>query len=433
MLAGGPGELLVAPVLEGLASGRAALNPSLYATRDFVLVDQRGVGASRPSLDCPEVLAALVGAEDSEAARAAVPSAYAACRDRLTAAGVELSAFDTQNDADDIDMVREALGHEQVVLFGTSYGARLALQVAGRHPEGLAGLVLSSPVPAERNFVADIGSSYDRALRALDEACARRPTCAAFAPDLLEAFEATLAELADQPVEATYTDPVTGQAQQVTIDAASLSAAVHSLFYAPGGPALLPALLSGVAEGDYSALLSTATATGPSSSSVTYGVQASFLCAEEAVETPPSAHVEPDTLAARLLLAASPVLGENLVAVCGAWAVDPAGTETFEQVMTDVPTLVVTGQFDQITPPSYGEEIAAVLTNATYLEVPGVGHSPLLGLGACGLALLLDFAEAPAGDLDTSCVPTGPTFLTPEQVFGPLPAPAPAAAAPARS
>jgi pimeloyl-ACP methyl ester carboxylesterase len=418
MLAGGPGERLVQPVLEGLTAG-AGLNPALHATRDFVLLDQRGVGASRPALECPEVFDALLGATDAASVRALAVPAYAACAARLEAEGVDLSAFDTANDVEDVDMVREALGYEQVHLFGTSYGARLALKVAGAHPEGVASAVLSSPVPGEANFVADVGASYDRVLLALDEACAEDPACAAFAPGLLETFEATLAELEAEPATVEVVDPVTGEVQVTTIDAATLSQVVYSFFYAPGGPAVVPALIAATAEGNFDLLLGSSPAL--TESPYAYGVQASFLCAEEAVDAPPAGVPEPETLAARLLLASNPVVGAGLADVCEVWDVEPEGPETFAPVVTDVPVLVVTGEFDQITPPSYGRAIAEALPDATYVEVPGAGHSPLFNAGICGAQLMLDFVEGPGGELDTSCLPAAITFLSPEQVFGPAP------------
>lgn len=409
MLAGGPGEPLVVPVLQGLAIG-GGLNPALHLERDLVLVDQRGVGASRPALDCPEVFEALTSGTE-------VAPAYGACHGRLEAAGVALSAFDTENAADDVDAVRAALGYEEVHLFGTSYGARLALQVADEHEDGLASLVLSSPVPAEANFVADAGRSFDRALRAVDEACAADAACHAFLPDLLGTLESTLGQLLESPAEETVTDPVTGEEVVAAVTAPALASALFSLFYLPNGPSLVPAVVATASAGDLRTLARGVPT--PSAAPIAYGLQASFLCAEEAVETPPSQAPAPETLAATLLVASSPMLGPGLEAVCDVWEVEPASPDTFEPVSSDVPALVVTGQFDQITPPSYGEAVAAALPNATYVEIPGVGHSPLLNVGVCGAAVLLAFVADPLGDLDTSCLPAGPTFVPPGSPAGP--------------
>ncbi len=417
MLAGGPGELLVTPVLSSLAL-TGGLNPDLHRERDFVLVDQRGVGASRPALDCDEVFAALSGGTDPATLEDEVLAGYQACHDRLVAEGIDLGAFDTRNDVDDIDAVRDALGYEQMHLFGTSYGARLGLQVAGEHASGLASLVLSSPIPAEENFLADAGPSYDRALRAVDAACAADAACDAANPEVLATLERTVAALEIEPALVEVPDPSTGQAAQVPFGGRALAQVVYSLFYSPGGPSAIPALITSVANGDHRVLLAAGEATAITSSPLAYGMQASFLCAEEAVETAPSDQAEPETLAARLFLSYNPVIGSALERICQVWDVEPADAETFEPVTSPVPTLVVTGQFDQITPPQYGEDVARALPNSLYLEIPGVGHSPLLAVGICGFAILDDFIDDPWLVPDTSCIPAAPVFLTIEDLAG---------------
>ena len=53
--------------------------------------------------------------------------AKAACRDRLDAAGINLSAYNSAASAADLNDLRQALGYESWNLYGVSYGARLAL------------------------------------------------------------------------------------------------------------------------------------------------------------------------------------------------------------------------------------------------------------------------------------------------------------------
>jgi pimeloyl-ACP methyl ester carboxylesterase len=413
VLAGGPGERLVEPILRA-AAVVPELAGELAPNRDLVVIDQRGVGLSRPALGCPEVFAALVAPGDpsgdpAAVTRAVVP-AYQACRDRLVGAGVDLSGFTTLNDAEDIDDVRQALGYAQVDLFGTSYGARLALQVARDHAEGLSSLILSSPVPAEQNFLADAGPSFDRALRALDETCALRVSCAEAYPDVLATLEATLERLEANPAQVAVPAP-DGTVRTIQIDGYALASVIYSLFYVMDGPAVMPLLISRAAQGDFSLLLAvTPTLT---EAPVDYGLQASFLCAEEAVHTPPADATGGETLAARLLIETNPFIGPGLEQICAVWDVPPAPALTFEPVVTDVPTLVVTGRFDQITPPEYGQEIATALPNSTYVEIQSQGHSPLLNGGTCGVSLLARFLAAPREQPDTSCAYEPVPFLLP--------------------
>ncbi len=140
----------------------------------------------------------------------------------------------------------------------------------------------------------------------------------------------------------------------------------------------------------------------------------SFNCSEQAPQSS-AREVERRAEALSPLLRdhyvpSSPIVGPAFYDVCEVWDVDPADEALYEPVESDVPTLVVTGEFDQITPPSYGEEVAASLGRATLLEARGQGHSPLLNLGACGIGILEEFLLEPDQPLDDACVRKPITF-----------------------
>jgi pimeloyl-ACP methyl ester carboxylesterase len=304
-----------------------------------------------------------------------------------------------------------------VALFGTSYGARLALQVARHHSDRLDRLVLSSPIPAEANFVHDVGPSFDRALREIDGACRQSPSCASLVPDLLGTLESTLHRLDRQPATVTGIDPQSGLEGTRTVDALTLSSVVYSLFYVPGGPQAVPAVVAAAARGDYGFL-----GIGPPrpegelpEGPISLGMQASFLCAEEAAQRSPAQADPGQTYAARLIVQHSPIVGPGLAGLCAVWPVDPAPPELFTPIDTGVPTLVVTGRFDQITPPAYGRAIAERLPNAVYVQAEAAGHSPLFGAGLCGLVVLDDFLTDDWANVDPACLTDTPA-LPPEPI-----------------
>jgi alpha/beta hydrolase fold len=98
ILAGGPGAALV-----GTGYLPTVLLTTRPGDRDVILLDQRGVGHSRPALDCAPI-------EDL--------ASGLACRDQLTARGVDLSAYTTEENAADVADLGPALGYRQVNLFG---------------------------------------------------------------------------------------------------------------------------------------------------------------------------------------------------------------------------------------------------------------------------------------------------------------------------
>lgn len=409
VLGGGPGEHTLEPLLDVLSSEAPLV--ALTADRDVVLLDQRGMGASEPALECPEYVAAVSAITETPQIRDAAVEGFTACHRRLTEDGIDLSAFDTAANVRDLDVVRRALGYEQVSLFGTSYGARLALQAVRAFPDSIESATLSSPVPAEANFLLGAAASFDRAIAAVDAACSADAACASTYPDVGDTVQQLVERLDAQPVWVGIM-AADGSTVTVAVDGATVATILFGMFYAPDGPASFPYLVAALGDADpvvLSALLSQ-----PAAAAVSYGAQLSFFCAEEAQQRP---DFEPGALGVgQRLVDTNPIAGSMLWDLCAIWDVEPADPQTFEPVDTDVPLLVVTGQFDQITPPSYGETVAGAASNAWYVEVAGVGHSPLFATGPCGVAVLAAFVAAPQDEPDLSCLSEAPRFLLPEDL-----------------
>ena len=130
-LAGGPGQPAL-PFGEFAAKSRAA---GLHG-RDLLVFDQRGTGSSDP-LSCPAF---------ERFSRLSASRVFAACAEQI---GPARGAFTTQESVRDIDAIRQALGYQKLVLYGTSYGTKVALEYAERFPEHTEALVLDSVVPTD--------------------------------------------------------------------------------------------------------------------------------------------------------------------------------------------------------------------------------------------------------------------------------------------
>ncbi len=66
-------------------------------------------------------------------------------------------------------------------------------------------------------------------------------------------------------------------------------------------------------------------------------------------------------------------------------------------------TLIVTGGFDHVTPPSLGRQVDQQLANSVIVEVGPVGHAPLEAIGPCGQQLVTDFLQQPDTRPDDTC------------------------------
>ncbi len=390
LLAGGPGEPLVRETAELVGPGRPLT--ALAARRDLVLLDQRGVGRSRPNLSCDRETTAAPAIFGGDLARV-MARVYGTCAARLRRAGVALGAFDTASNARDLDGVRRALGYTQVNLFGTSYGARLAHQALRGEPAWIRSAVLASPIPAEANFLVDAGASFASAINRSLNLCAADPACAGAYPDLRARLDRSVRGLARQGV-----------------DLSGVAGIVHRLYYSREGVRRVPAALDAIARGRVPAF-AVESGSERTGAPVTDGMTLSVVCAEEA------AYADRGRIARiarrlpplpRALVASDSLLGRPLFGICRRWGVPRADPATFRPVRSDTPALVVTGQLDQITPPRYGRTVAAQLPNARYVDVRGVGHSPVLAGGACAVRVVLRFLDDPAAPLRPApCVRRG--------------------------
>ena len=153
-LAGGPGQAAV-PIAADFAS---ILGPAI-ASRDLLVYDQRGTGGSN-SLTC----AALNRASGS------VVSATRSCSQQL---GPARAFFRTADSVLDIEALRVAGGYEKVVLYGVSYGTKVATAYASAFPTRVESLVLDSVVTPEGPD-AFRRSSLAAVPRVLEEICAGR-------------------------------------------------------------------------------------------------------------------------------------------------------------------------------------------------------------------------------------------------------------------
>jgi len=100
---------------------------------------------------------------------------------------------------------------------------------------------------------------------------------------------------------------------------------------------------------------------------------------------------------------------------CEIWPHGSIDEHYFDPVTSDVPTLVLSGDLDPVTPPGWGDAVAQHLKNARHVTVPATGHG-VIGT-PCGQILIRDFIErGTAAALDVSCVSLvrrPPFFLTP--------------------
>jgi pimeloyl-ACP methyl ester carboxylesterase len=400
-LSGGPGTFILERFGPGVSG---ALARDLTDGRDFILFDQRGVGFSRPSLACHELVDLKYRLIESNPTRdeetdSLVEAAFA-CRDRLAANGINLAAYTTIENAADVNDIRLALGYERFDVWGLSYGTRLALRLAQDFAGAVHALVLESALPASVNQVEDRAANAERAFRVLFDGCAADVACATAYPDLETLFYDLVAELNRNPARFPAQHPRTGEVYDVVLTGNRLiSTLVSALTDAVLIP-FVPLTAVSIQHGDFT-LMSQATSVLTFDDGRSAAMFYSVNCAEEVSRTSPAEvfaaqrNVRPEIAAA---------LNEDArLRICAGWGAARLRPSETRPVVSAVPTLILAGEYDPLTPPAYADVAARTLPNSSRFEFPGIGHD-IQRMSPCAHAMFISFLTDPMAAPDASCI-----------------------------
>jgi pimeloyl-ACP methyl ester carboxylesterase len=96
-------------------------------------------------------------------------------------------------------------------------------------------------------------------------------------------------------------------------------------------------------------------------------------------------------------------IGDALLAQCQVWPKGERPKDFFNALKSDIPTLLISGELDPVTPPRYGETVLQGLRNATHVIAPAQGHINLMR--GCIPKLAGEFMETlKPKELETKCV-----------------------------
>ncbi|GAA1077951.1 alpha/beta fold hydrolase [Kitasatospora arboriphila] len=387
---------------------------------DLIVMAQRGTLHSQPSLACPEIdrfSAAAVGSVyDAPSTGRRLVRAATECRDRLTASGVELSAYNTTENAADFADLRAALGIGRWNVYGYSYGTELALTYLRLHPEGVRSVAIDSVVPPQVVSLPWTWDSAREGIGAIFAACAAQPLCANRYPNLSRTLTEQVRRLEAHPLRLTARPPAGGDPVRVVLDGGALvNLLVANAVKAVDVPAALDELAHGNPERFARAQAAGAT---PVVGEVAHGLTQSVACSEWV-----PGHSESDLLQAGrrafpgwpdTVLAQAPQLPFEHD-VCRAWNVPDRTAVQRVATRSDVPTLLVSGTFDAKTGASWGAYTARTLSRSTTVLIPGIGHW-VVPQSPCAADVLTSFLARPTAP-DTSCVAglaPAPFTITPE-------------------
>ena len=350
-VAGGPGQTAT-------EFSRGFVASPLRADRDIILLDQRGTSRS-PRLDCR-----LPGSDAGPQAYLAPlfqVGTFHACRASLEKIA-DLTRYTTLDAVADLDAFREAMGYDRINLLGASYGTRVILQYLRQAPKHVRAAVMTSATPlAFRNPLFHARGAQE----ALDS------VLAASSPSVAAKLDVIRKRLSSAPALATIVDPTTGKESKVTLSWDAFADALRVMMYSLNTAAGIPALLERAAAGDYAPFASQALSSNRAlRSQLRLGLLMSVVCSEDVPR------IAPDEIARNT---AGTFLGDSRVrqqiAACATWPRASIPASYGQEVVSSIPSLVISGSRDPVTPPRWGELTVRGLSAGRHVIVEG-GHSP---------------------------------------------------------
>ena len=349
ILAGGPGQ--------GASEVISTLYPALrkvHQKRTLVFVDQRGTGKSEP-LDCE--------LPDSDGVEIPVEALQTCVRDLPRSA----SWYQTEYLAADTNWVRQVLGYPSINLYGVSYGTRLGLTIMRQYPTAVRSAVLDGVVPFQKAIGGDFGDGVQRALEQVFIDCAATEDCHKAFPDLRVDYDVVVRNLQESgPKDIAHPHPVTGTRTHTEVSDQVFWGVLQQLLYQGVTTSLIPYAIHNIAEYDDWSTIVGWLGNSPFDG-IPIGLYLSIMCAEDVPKIDFSTAYQMDV---------GVLSTTQLQEMCSIWAVEPASAQTTDWT-SDIPTVLLSGVNDPVTPPEYGDLALSQLRNATHVVVSGTAHNTI--------------------------------------------------------
>ncbi len=390
---GGPGASTLEMYPEYLYPKRSG------GERDLVFVEQRGTRFSDYRLECSytnweESLPEGDDPDDYE-----MIDFLTSCRKELLVKGVNLNAYTTPQIARDFELVRKALGYDEINFYGVSYGTLVGQYLATYFPDSLRTLVLDGVVTLPLDFLNQSLDRFDRVLTQLAESCQQDPECARAYPDLIARFDKLVQQMDADPRTIHIKYPDSLFPSDDTLDGESFYYFFLRMFYYDHSFAFLPYIMEQAEKNNFD-LLEAMTEHTLELNLVQSGMYFSVICSEHK----DFADIQDET--SHLVPAGVDWEGETRQEfrdVCDLWDVKKAPDRLEVMPKSDIPALLMSGQFDPVTPPANGDLVLRSFSNGQHLIDPVGGHGVIFS-DSCTKSILMNFLNKPNKEINAECL-----------------------------
>ena len=398
LITGGPGMSDIDNFVPDLFGDLGGL---FLNNRDIVIIELRGLKYSKPNLMLPEIDNLQLYLADKNLSTEhtidlymdSLQSAY----DRLEQEGVNLSAYNDYEIANDIVYVMEQLNYEKFSVFGSSFGTLVTEHLLLNHSEHLVSVTMNAVVDINK-ALPGMHTNSIQALEDIFEKCENDPELSEAYPDLKNRFLSTLKRLNESPDTLDIEYWKNGEMYKIPLNGNKLSVWLFGMMY---WDSQIPSTLDKILSGDYTQIIQNPGMIFPLNE-FSYGLSLSILLSEYS-------NIEDKDI---------PVDNEygDYVEGCGTMMFTPYFLNHAKEIwkvndlqnrnlalVSDVPTLMLSGELDHVCPPKYARNLSKNLENSYLYVFPGIAHSPI-DFGPCGIMMMKEFIDDPSKAPNSSCV-----------------------------
>lgn len=385
-LMGGPGGATL--VMEEMWT-----NHPLRNDRDIILMDQRGTGESEAN--CTELGDTLfdimrqdLSIEDDYKA---MRGQLAKCKETIKQKRVDLAGYNSRENAADFEDLRKVLGYKKWNLYGASYGTRLGLTIMRDFPNSVRSATLVGVLAPESDLFGDRIKSFENTLFAVLQRCEENEDCNNRYPNLKERLLKTLKKLQFDPLRFHHKE------KPYVLNMQDASALLSLLLYDHQTFANIPLFIEALENGETESIINLLKAfesfIGLLNLPMLYSVNAyeelPFYNALDTYKTTKQSEIgfaypSPDSTAKLL----------------ANWHPYRASDIENQAVVSDIPTLMVSGGLDPATTPSYAAGAMKFLKNGYEVVYQDESHH---FSNPCFFEIIDDFINNPSQKPDSAC------------------------------
>ena len=339
---------------------------------DLILLDQRGVGRSKPNLShLASASLPLDVFADREVALRTFKERAKAAADYFRSKGIDILAYNSIESANYVDDLRKALGAEKLNLVGFSYGTHLGLACLRYHGKNLNRVVL---VGTEGPDHTDkLPSTSDASIRRLSAIVAKDPELGPKMPDLTGTLKRILDRLEKGPVTVTITDQRSKKPVDVKVGKMGLQFLIMRDLGDTNDLPVFPLWFYTMDQGDYS-ILKRFVERRYNQFGGGVSVMTLVMDISSGVSKARKKQIQNEARTALL----GDIVNFPISEMGDVFGNPDLGDAYRSPIKTDVPTLFFSGVLDNNTQPFQADEVRKTFKNSTHIVIDNAGHESMV-------------------------------------------------------